>query len=163
MLNIDPWDILWTIINLLVLYWLLKKFLFGPVTAIMDRRAKMIQGDIDSAKASKEESENMKKEYEADLKAAHQQAVKITTDAKQRAERECSEMLDEARRDAARMRADAEKDIESERAKAIDAAKDEIAGLAVMAASQVLAKNIDEESNRRYAEELLSEVGVSDD
>ena len=72
-------------------------------------------------------------------------------------------MLDEARRDAARMRADAEKDIESERAKAIDAAKDEIAGLAVMAASQVLAKNIDEESNRRYAEELLSEVGVSDD
>jgi F-type H+-transporting ATPase subunit b len=163
MLNIDLWDILWTVINLLVFYLLLKKFLFGPVTIMMDRRAKMIQDDIDSAKAAKQESEKMKSEYEAELKDAHTQAVKITTDAKQRADRECQEMLEEARKDAARMISDAEKTIEQEQANAISQAKDQIADLAVMAAAQVLARNIDEDSNKAFAEQLLAEVGVSDE
>jgi F-type H+-transporting ATPase subunit b len=163
MLNIDPWDILWTVINLIVFYLLLRKFLFGPVTTMMDRRSKMIQDDIDSAKAAKESSEKMKAEYEADLKDAKMEAVRITTDAKQRADYECSRMLEEARKDAARMISDAEKTIEQEQQKAVNSAKEQIADLAVMAATQVLAKNIDEESNRLYAEQLLSEVGVSDE
>ncbi|MCD7742437.1 MAG: F0F1 ATP synthase subunit B [Ruminococcus sp.] len=163
MLNIDPWDIMWTVINLIILFLLLKKFLFGRVTAIMDRRAKMIQDDLDNAKKAGEEAEQLKAEYEDKLNDAHAQAVKITNDAKQRADRECNEMLEEARQDAAKIRSDAQKDIKLEREKAIEDAKSEIADLAVMAAQKVLEKNIEEQSNREYAQQLLSEVGAYDE
>lgn len=160
MLNIDPWDILWMIINLLVLFLLLKRFLFGPVVRMMDRRAQMIQDDLDSAKQAKEESEQLKEKYEAELRDAHQEAVKITTTAKQRADKESADLISEAHAEAAQIIADARKTIDREREEAVCAAREQIAGLAVMAASQVLAKNIDEESNREFAEQLLSEVGA---
>ncbi|MGN0633437.1 MAG: F0F1 ATP synthase subunit B [Oscillospiraceae bacterium] len=160
MLNIDLWDILWTVINLLLFFILLKKFLFGPVTAMMDRRAQMIKDEIDSAKAANDEAKSLKAKYEEELKDAHQQSVKITANAQKRAEQEYKEIVESARADAANMIAAAEKTIKREQAQAVDAAKDQIAGLAVMAASQVLAKNIDEESNRAYAEQLLAEVGA---
>lgn len=161
MLNINPWDILWTVINLIVLFLLLKKFLFKPVTAMMDRRAQMLKDELDGARTAKEEAEGLKAKYEEELKDAHQQAVKITANAQQRAQQEYNEIVEEARKDAASMIASAEKTIEQEQAQAIDSAKDKIADLAVMAAAQVLAKNIDEESNREYAEQILAEVGAS--
>jgi F-type H+-transporting ATPase subunit b len=163
MMNINPWDILWTVVNLLILFLLLKKFLFGRVTAMMDRRAKMIQDDLDSAKQKKEESEQIKEKYEAELKDAHNEAVKITAAAKQRADKESVKIINEAHAEAAQIIADAEKVIDHEREEAVASAKEQIAGLAVMAASQVLAKNIDEESNREFAERLLSEVGAEND
>lgn len=163
MLNIDPWDILWTVVNLLVLFLLLKKFLFGPVTRMMDRRAQMIEDDLNGAKQAKEESEQLKAKYDAELKDAHAEAVRITTAAKQRADKDSAEIINEAHAEAARMISAAEKNIERERREAVYAAREQIAGLAVMAASQVLAKNIDEDSNREFAEQLLSEVGAEND
>jgi F-type H+-transporting ATPase subunit b len=163
MMNINPWDILWTVVNLLILFLLLKKFLFGRVTAMMDRRAQMIQNDLESAKQAKEESEQLKEKYEAELKDAHTEAVKITAEAKQRADKESVKIINEAHDEAAHIISDAEKVIEREREDAVAAAKEQIAGLAVMAASQVLAKNIDEESNREFAERLLAEVGADND
>ena len=160
MLNVDIWDILWTVINLLVLFLLLKRFLFGPVTAIMDRREQMIKDDFDKAKAAREESEQLKAKYEEELADAHQEAVKISNAAKQRADRESAEIIDDAHKEAAHIINEAHKSIEREREEAIDAAREQIAGLAVMAAGQVLAKNIDEEKNREFAEQLLAEVGA---
>jgi F-type H+-transporting ATPase subunit b len=160
MMNINPWDILWTVVNLLILFLLLKKFLFGRVTAMMDRRAQMIQDDLESAKQAKEESEQLKEKYEDELKDAHTEAVRITTAAKQRADKDAVQIINDAHEEAAQIISDAQKTIDHEREEAICAAREEIAGLAVMAASQVLAKNIDEASNREFAEQLLSEVGA---
>ena len=45
MLNINIWDILWTVINLLVFYLLLRRFLFKPVLNMLDRREQIIKDD----------------------------------------------------------------------------------------------------------------------
>lgn len=163
MLNIDVWDIMWTVLNLLVLFLLLKKFLFKPVTNMMDRREQMIRDDIDSAKAAKEESQQLKEKYEAELADAHKQAVKIAANAKNRAQEESAQIIADAQSEAQSLIENAREAIERDRQEAIDSAMGEIAGLAVMAASRVIAKNIDEESNREYAEQLLSEVGADND
>lgn len=163
MLNINPWDILWTVINLLVLFLLLKRFLFKPVIAMMDRRAAMIQDDIDRAKAAKEEAEQLKTKYEGELKDAQQQAADITAKARKRAEADYNKIIESARTDAVAMITDAEKTIRQEQEKAVSAAKEKIADLAVLAAAQVISKNIDKESNLVYAEQILSEVGASNE
>ena len=163
MLNINFWDILWTVINLLIFFLLLKKFLFKPVLGMMERREQMIKDDLDKAKKASEEAEQIKTEYETKLNEAQAEAVKITTTAKQRADKESAEIVEDAKAEAAHIIADAQKTIERDREAAMSAAKEQIAGLAVMAASRVLEKNIDEESNREFAEQLLAEVGAENE
>jgi F-type H+-transporting ATPase subunit b len=163
MLNINVWDILWTVINLLIFYLLLRKFLFKPVLGMMERREQMIKDDFDKAKKASDEAEQIKAEYESKLSEAEAEAVKITTTAKQRADKESAEIVEDARAEAAHIIADAQKTIERDREAAMSAAKEQIAGLAVMAASRVLEKNIDEESNREFAEQLLAEVGAENE
>ena len=150
-------------INLLIFYCLLIKFLFKPVLGMMERREQMIKDDLDKAKKASEEAEQMKSEYETKLSEAQAEAVKITTTAKQRADRESAEIVEDAKAEAAHIIADAQKTIERDRDAAMSAAKEQIAGLAVMAASRVLEKNIDEESNREFAEQLLAEVGAGNE
>lgn len=50
MLSIDPWNILWTVVNLLVLYLVFKKFLFKPVMKVINAREDMIKQQFDDAK-----------------------------------------------------------------------------------------------------------------
>ena len=73
MLNIDVWDIVWTVVNLLLFFVLLRIFLFKPVMKVMDEREQMIRDDLDSAQAAKEESEALKAKYETELAGAKDQ------------------------------------------------------------------------------------------
>lgn len=163
MLNINIWDILWTVINLLVFYLLLRRFLFKPVLNMLDRREQIIKDDFDKAKKAADEAEALKSKYESELNSAHAEAAKIASTAKQRAEKDSAEIIADAREEAAHIIADAQQTIERDRAAAVESARAEIAGLAVMAASRVLEKNIDDESNRRFAEKVLAEVGADND
>ena len=50
MLDFDIWTIVFSVINILVLFFFLKKFLFGRVGAMLEKRAQMVQADMDQAK-----------------------------------------------------------------------------------------------------------------
>lgn len=158
MLSLD-WNLVFIIINILVLYLLLRKFLFGPVLKIMDERAAMIQNDLDGAKKAKADAEKMKADYEAEIADAHSQAVEITNAAKKRAGKECDLMLENARAESAKIISEAEKAVEQERSKAMDDAKFEIADLALLAASKIISKNVETADNKQLAESFISEAG----
>ena len=93
MLNINIWDIVWTVVNLLIFFILLRIFLFKPVMKVMDERKKKIQDDLDSAQAAREESEELKAQYEAELADVHEEADKIRSNAKKYAEKEKAEII----------------------------------------------------------------------
>ena len=93
MLNIDIWNIAFTVINILVLYFFLKHFLFRPVQKIMDERKQMVEQDLDAAKDAKGEAIRMKEEYEASIANADEEASRIVEDAKRKASAEYDQML----------------------------------------------------------------------
>lgn len=163
MLNINIWDIVWTIVNLLLFFFLLKKFLFKPVLKVMSEREQQIKDDLDSAQAAKEESEELKAQYEANLAGVHEEADKIRSAAKKSADKEKAEIIARAHAEADSLIADAQNTIARDRQEAIESAQNEIAGLAVLTAARVVSKIIDEDSERAYAEQLLSEVGADHD
>ena len=70
LLRID-WNVVFTIINLIVLYLGLRKFLIGPVTNVMEQRKQMIEGQIADANKLKAEAGDLKKQYEGMLAQAH--------------------------------------------------------------------------------------------
>ncbi len=76
MLSIDPWNILWTVVNLLVLYLVFKKFLFKPVMKVINAREDMIKQQFDDAKKSQEEADALKASYDEKLEKARKTGAK---------------------------------------------------------------------------------------
>ena len=158
MISLDI-SLVWVIINLLVLYLLLKKFLFKPVCKMMDERSAKIQSDLDGAAQAKADAEKIKADYEAEIADAHSQAVE--NKAKAQAGRECDLMLENARAESAKIMKEAEKSIANEKEKAMDDAKYQIADLAILAAAKVIKKNVGGDYDRETVDEFLSEVGAA--
>ena len=150
-------SILYNVINILVLFVLLKIFLFKPVTEIMEKRKAMIQQDLDDAKKAKDDAEQMKGEYEDTLNTAKNQAADIVKDAKTRAEVEYNSIIEQGNKDAAAIMANADKTIEKERA--IKQSKAEMADLAISMASKLVEKNVDATTNKKLIDDFLSEAG----
>src|SRR6266853_310342 len=63
-LVVDPYWILVSIVQFLILYWLLRRFLWGPVTRTLDDRARRIREGLDLAETARQERERMKQEVE---------------------------------------------------------------------------------------------------
>ena len=80
-------SLLFTIINLIVFYLLLKKFLFKPVMGIMEKREKMIADGLKNASDSQEEAARLKAEYEKALEGAKAESIQIVEKAKKTAAR----------------------------------------------------------------------------
>ena len=154
------WGILWPIINIIVFYLLLRKFLFGPVSEIMEKRKEMISKDLMDAKAAKDEAAEMKSEYEESLKAAKDEAGKIVSDARERAKNEYHEKVRRADEENVQMKENAQKDIEAEKQKAMAGLQSEIAGIALMAAAKVVEKEAGSKENEKIVDDFLKEAGV---
>jgi F-type H+-transporting ATPase subunit b len=149
------------IINIIVLFVFLKIFLFKPVTAMMEKRAKAINDSLQEAEDKKTEAYQIKSSYEEELKHAGEQASGIIKEARERAELEYNRKLQESREEAARVIDEAQKIIEMEKKKSLESARAEIAGLALLAAAKVISKNVDDDTNKQYLGDFLKEVGAS--
>ena len=72
MLDFQPSTIIFTIINLLVLYFFFRKFLFGRVNAVLEQREQLIEKEIGEAEEKNQKAEAMQKEYEDKLAGARE-------------------------------------------------------------------------------------------
>ena len=114
MLSLNPWDILWTIVNLLVLYAIFRKFLFQPVMNIIHEREDMINKQFEDAQKQQDDAAQMKSEYENQLKGAREKADQIILDAKTRAQEEYNNKMEATRAEADHMLEKAKSDIANE-------------------------------------------------
>lgn len=159
MLEIHLSDLLFTILNLLVLYAFLRKVLFGRVNAVLEQRAALVQETITAAQAQNREAEERKAQYEEQLTNARQEAAQIVTAAQTRAQRAYEDTVAQAQEDARRLRREAEDQIASEREAMLRGARNEVASLALLAAAKVAEKELDGAEDQALVRAFLSEVG----
>ncbi|MDP4179837.1 MAG: F0F1 ATP synthase subunit B [Bacillota bacterium] len=157
----EKWRFIITLLNLVLLYILLRKFLFKPVTQFMENRTKSIQESIDKAEKSKVEATELKQKYEEQLRAAKNEADQIINDAKARANKEYEAILGNARKDAEGIITRAKEEIERERAQLLKDVKGQVTGLALVVASKVIEANMDNEKNKALAEKFIDEAGAA--
>lgn len=160
MIGLDP-GIIWVIVNILVLFFFLKKFLFKPVSEIIAKRQETIANSLQDADDTKSAALKLKSDYEGELKLANDRANEIIKDARDRADVEYNKILEKAKEDAAKAMAEAQELIEMERKKSMDAAQAEIAVLAMLAASKIIGKNVDNAANNEFIGDFLKEVGAA--
>ena len=157
MLEFHLSTIVFTIINLLVLYVILRKVLFGRVNDILEQRANLVQQEIEAAQQGNRQAQELKAEYEGKLTDARQ-AAKIVSDAQIRAQRVYEGKVAEAQGEAQRLRQEAQAQIATERETMLQGARKEVASLALLAAAKVAGRSMDAD-DKSFVDEFLSEVG----
>ena len=140
-LNLN-WEIIWVFVNLLILFLLMKKFLFGPITKLLDERAKGVADTLDQAETQLAEAERQKAEYTQQLASARGEAAHIVEEARKRADLAYSRRMDEAAQDA--MLASAQK---------------QVADLVLLTTAKVSQRTLDADADRAMLDALLEEVG----
>ena len=154
-------DIIWTFINILVLFFLLKKFLFTPVTKMIEKRTAMIQDQLSAAKTAMNDAEKKKSDCAALLGGANAEADKIIKEAKARADRVYQTRLEQAEQDAKALLASAEKQIAKEKEQSMQKAKDEVADLVLSAAEKLTERSLDGAYDQSLLDELIREAGAA--
>ncbi len=159
LMSINWVTVIANVVNVLVFFALMKHFLFKPVNEIMEKRNAQIQGDLDDAANEKEEALKLKKDYEESIADAKQEAADIIDKAKKSSAKEHDEAIAKTKEETDKMIADAKESIEADREKAMLGLRQEIASIAMAAASQVINRNLDEEANKKYLDDFLGEAG----
>lgn len=149
------------ILNLLLLYFVLKKVLFKPVTEFMENRTQSIQNSINDAEKQKADAMELKRSYEEQIAHVEDDAEKIIHDARAKAEAEHDRITAEARKEAEALIARAKEDIEIERRQMLTELRAQVAGLALAAASRVIEVNLDTEKNRTLVNKFIDEAGAA--
>ncbi len=160
MLDIDFWNILFTVINLLVLVALMKHFLFKPITKIMQERTEQVKKQLDDAENAQQQAMQLKADYEKNVSGAKLEANRIINSAKKRAGEIEAQSQAQAQAQAHRIIAQANMQIQQEKELAISQAQSQIAQVAIAAASKVMQANADNKSSYDAIDEYLNEVGV---
>ena len=162
-ISVNIWAILASLANLLVLTWILKRFLFKPVKKMLDARRAAIDADYAQAAAAKAEAEEDRLNYEAAMAAARQTSDQIISEATRMAEHRGNEIVSEAREKATDIRRQAEADALLERKKAEDDMKREIADVSARLTGKLLQREINEEDHRALIDSFLQEIGTEND
>lgn len=138
MLTINFFNIFCIVVNLIVLYLLLKKFLFGPVVRVMDQRKALLEGQFASASETEKKAMELKKQYEQSVHAAEAESARILEKAREAGEAEYRRMISEAGEKADQMLAKAQTAIAEEKERALKEMESDIAALAMDAAEKIL-------------------------
>lgn len=159
MLDLQPATILWTIVNLLVLYFFFKKYLFGRVNQVLDQRCALVEKDLSQAQDQKNKAQQLKEEYEHILTQAESESAHIVKRSQERGRREYEELLNTAKSDAGKLLQDTREQLAAEREEMLRNARKEVASLALMAAARVSGRSMDDKDDQALVDDFLREAG----
>jgi F-type H+-transporting ATPase subunit b len=151
----------WTLLIFLVLWFILSKFAFKPITAAVEAREKALEDAILAAEADRAEAKRILEEHIKQVEAARGDAQRIIAEGRAVGEKLRAEMIDETRVQQQEMLARARREIEAEKVRAVIELRHEAVDLAIAGASKVIEKNLDDESNRRIVESFLASIPVT--
>jgi F-type H+-transporting ATPase subunit b len=149
-----------TIINILVLFLVLRAILFKPVTKFMNARTQKIKDDIDNAEKDKRDAKQLLEQYQKRLADAEVEADAIIRTAREHAEAEAERIKASAKADADHMTSGARNRLEAERLAAMAVFKSEAAALVVSAAGRLLKRELSGADHARYAAEALDQIAA---
>lgn len=152
-------NIFWVVFNIIILFILLRIFLYKPLQNIMQKRTELIQNQISSAETKNREASALKEQYESSMKNAKAESDEIVGQAKERAKVQYDQIVGSASEEAAQIVSQAHKTAESDRDQMMRDAQSELAEVALAAAAKLIGKNIDDEANRKMLDDFLSEEG----
>ena len=158
-LGVNPWTALFILLNTLTIYFVARKFLFGPVMKMIEDRQQEIDDMYSAAGQAQSQAEAMQVEYQQKLNAAQATSERIVKEAVARGQAREEEILRKANAEASAIMDKASADIEMEKKKAINDAKNEISGLAMAIAGKVVERELSEADQSSLINSFIDGLG----
>ncbi len=158
-ISVNIWQILISLINLLILFLILKKFLFKPVQNMMSAREAQVNKVYSDADARLEKATQMKQEYEKRLSEARDEADSLVKNATITAQKRGDQLLSDAQQQASRLKQKAQEEIEQQKKQMLNEVRQDISGLAVDIAAKVIEREINQGDYDAFVDEFIRNVG----
>lgn len=159
-MRIDPSVIAAAIVNFIILYFILRHFLFTPVNNTINSREKEIKDRITRSEEDEKKAEELRLERERKLQMAKAEGKEIVENFKVKAEKLSSEVVKEAHDEANLIMQRAKTEAEREKEKAEEEIKNQVVDLAILLSSKALQETIDEDKHRKLINDFISKVGI---
>ena len=159
-LVVHPFWVLVSIVNFLVLLYLLRRFMWGPITATLDSRAAKIREGLELTEAARREREQRTQEVDKTRSEARREAPTIAERTTKAAEAAAADIRTQAKTEADRIREKGREDAQHLHDQALAQLRTEVASMVVLAASRILGKEINAEQHRTLIERSLDEAGA---
>jgi F-type H+-transporting ATPase subunit b len=157
----SPGLMIWTLVMFLITLWIMKRWVFGPVSQIVEKRRSHIAESIDEAERSRDEASALLDDYKVRLAEARREADGIREQGRSEGERQKSDILSQAQSQRERVLADAQDQIDAQARSAAGQIRDDVVALALLAAEKVTRRTLSEADHRRLIEEAISEADLS--
>ena len=158
-LNVNFFTALFTLVNTIGLFLVLKVYLWKPVMKMITDRQKEIDDMYETAGQEQQQALALRQEYEQKLEEANKTGERLVKEAVARGQMRSEEILRQANAEADALLRKAEADIQREKKKAVNDAKNEIAGLAVDIAEKVVEQNMDTQDHAALVDRFIDRLG----
>lgn len=150
------WNLIFSIITVLVLILILKHFFFEKVKKFMDERKAKVEEQFQKAEEAENQAREKLDEYNEILAGAEKEKRVIIADAMENAKLQANSVLDEARKEVADIREKSRLQIEREKIAARKEIHNEVGDLAVQLAEKILESELDEDAQASVIDEIIS-------
>ena len=152
------WSSLMILCNVFILYLILRKFFWEKIKKFMDDRAAAVQDAIDAAEAVNKRADEKMANYSKRIANVEEEGREIIKASKQQADAQAQIIIEEARQQASDIIAKAEKTIEQEKAQAMEEMRKEIASIAMLAAEQIVGKEIENVGQDAIIDQVIEDA-----
>lgn len=161
LIEVVPGLMIWTLVCFGITFWVLRRYIFGPVQKAIDDRRDRIRQAIEEADLARTEARQLLEEHRAMIQQARGDAEGILAEARRVSESQRERMKEELETERQRRIDDTTKQIEAETRRALEQIRAEVADLTVIATSKVTGKVLTDADHRRLIDEAVGELDFS--
>jgi len=162
-ISVNLWQILISLANLVILFLILKRFLYKPVKRVMEERQSAIDERYSAAEEAQRSANEAKESWNAKLEGAQNEADEIIQNATESAEKRGEKIVSEAKERADGIIRRAEEEARLERSKATEGIKREIVEVSAILTEKMLEREINTEDHRALIDSFIAEIGDEND
>lgn len=158
---IDVPQVLTQIVGFLLMVWILRKYAWGRVLAVLEARREKIAGEFAEADRRGAEADQMRMKYEHELRDIELQKRAKIQDGVAEGQRVAAEIRAQAQKEAIDRLNRAQDEIARDREKAKELVKEQIIRIAMRSAEKILREKLDDPHHRKMVGEFIDEVGAT--
>jgi F-type H+-transporting ATPase subunit b len=158
-LGIDLVNILIYTLNFFIVLFLLQRFAFTPVRAMLERRRREIESGLSAAEKAQQEAASQRAQFEKELTSARQASMAEAKKAAEATEKMRQEILAAAQKEAEQIKAKAREDADQERQQVVADLRKQTAELAMQMTRKVVGDAVDRDAQKRLVTKFLADLG----
>lgn len=151
-------DLIINIINIIVLFVIVRTLAYKPVKKFLDARTERINTAKAEAEQQKAQAQEAAGKYEKLIEQSKNESIEMIQKAERTAKENAAGIIADAKKNAAEITAKARDAAAKEHDAALASMKDDITGLAIDISKQVLAREVSDSDNRQIADDFFTQL-----